>query len=370
MPGYEDLESRIIDTGECTVCGACVSACPGSHIKLPDGKPRRPKRAMDCVGCSICYDACYMLRHNLIKEIEAAAIGRGHRDSVGLYRRAVMARTKDPEIARICQDGGFITTLLTYGLRSGMIDGALLVVGDGWAPRASIARDRDEVIQAAGTRYGPVPVLKTLRSAVVDEGLGSICVVGTPCHIQSIRYLKHKGLPLASPVKLTVGLLCRENYQYSCLVERLAAKGVDIDQVDKLDVSDEFNIYTDGNLVSFPVTEVKGCVPRHCLVCRDFAAEVADIAVGSDGAPEGWSTVLVRTELGYEVLAGMERAEVIDTEPMGEVAVIEEIADRKKEKAKQTREIFRLHDQGLSEKEIAARLEITAERVSHRLERR
>ena len=46
MPSYEDLEAKIIDTGICTVCGACILACPDSDIKFIEGKPKRPKRAL------------------------------------------------------------------------------------------------------------------------------------------------------------------------------------------------------------------------------------------------------------------------------------------------------------------------------------
>jgi len=257
MPSYEDLEAKIIDTGECTVCGACIAACPNSHIKLIESEPRRPKRTVDCVGCSICYDACYMLRHNLIKDIEGSTIGWGRKESIGLYRRAVTARTKDTEIKKNCQDGGIVTTLLLYALDAGVIDGALVVGRDGWTPIARVARTRDGIIQTAGATYGVVPVLKELRAAVVDHGLSKICVVGSPCHIQSIRYLKHKGLPLASAVKLTVGLFCRENYEYACIAEKIRAKGLDINQVDKLDVSEEFNIYAGGKKLSLPITGVK-----------------------------------------------------------------------------------------------------------------
>ena len=368
MPSYEDLEARIIDTGECTVCGACIAACPNSHIKLTENKPKRPKRTVDCVGCSICYDACYMLRHNLIKDIEGSTIGWGKKESIGLYRRAVTARTRDTEIAKTCQDGGIVTNLLLYALYSGIIDGALAVGRDSWVPIAGVVRTRDEIIQTAGAKYGVVPMLKELRAAVVDHGLSKICVVGSPCHIQSIRYLKHKGLPLASAVKLTVGLFCRENYEYACIAEKIRAKGVDINQVDKLDVSDEFNIYTGGKKLSLPITDVKSCVPRHCLVCQDFAAELADIAVGSDGSPEGWSTVIIRTEQGEKVFAGMEQMGLVETKAIERISDIQEIASRKKQKAKQTEETFRLRKQGLDKKEIAAILGTTEERVSHRLE--
>jgi len=368
MPSYEDLATKIIDTGECTVCGACITACPDSHIKLIENKPKRPKRTVDCVGCYTCYDACYMLRHNLIKDIEGDIMGWGKKESIGLCRRAVIARTKDTELVKTCQDGGIVTTLLLYALDSGVIDGALVVGRDNWAPVACVAKTRDEIMLAAGTKYGVVPVLKELRAAVVDHGLSKICVVGSPCHIQSVRYLKHKGLPLASSVKLTVGLFCRENYEYACLAEKVRAKGMDIRHVDKLDVSDEFNIYAGRKKLSLPITDVKSCVPRHCLVCQDFAAELADIAVGSVGSPEGWSTVIIRTEEGERVFAGMEEKKFIETKEIADISDIKEIASRKKEKARQTEDTLRLKKQGLDKKEIAAILGITEERVSHRLD--
>jgi len=310
-----------------------------------------------------------MLRHDLMKAIEGRTIGWGKKESIGLHRCIVFARTRDTEIMKACQDGGIVTTLLLYALDSGIIDGALVVGKDGWAPVACIARTRDEIIRAAGTKYGAVPVLKELRAAVVDHGLSKICVVGSPCHIQSVRYLKHKGLPLASSVKLTIGLFCRENYEYTCLAKKVRAKGMDINQVDKLDVSDEFNIYAGGKKLSLPITELKSCVPKHCLVCLDFAAELADIAIGSGGSADGWSTVIIRTEEGEEIFSGMEEKGLMETKEIGDIVDVKEIASRKKEKGKQTKEVFKLKEAGLEKREIAAKLGITEERVSHRLER-
>ncbi len=367
MPSYEDLESRIIDSGDCTVCGACVVACPTAHVKLIGGRPGRAKRTMDCVGCSICYEACYMLRHSLIKDIEGAAIGRGKRESIGLYRRAVLARSTDERVADQCQDGGVVTTLLLYALESGIMDGALVVGRDGWVPTAYVARTREEIMQAAGTKYGVVPVLSKLREAVVDHGLSKIWIVGSPCHMQSIRYLKHKGLPLAKSVQVLVGLFCRENYEYSCMEELVRAQGVEMSRVDRIEVYDEFRVYSDGSRTDLPVTDIKDCVPRHCLVCRDFGAELADIAVGSGASCEGSSTVVIRSQKGEEVFAGMEQSGLIRTQSDGYAPEIGEIAARKSEKAKQTAEIFRLSEKGLNEKEIADRLGITEKRVSHRL---
>jgi coenzyme F420 hydrogenase subunit beta len=152
------------------------------------------------------------------------------------------------------------------------------------------------------------------------------------------------------------------------MAERIRAKGADMSQVTKLDVSDEFHVYAAGHKLSFPITEAKSCVPRHCLVCQDFAAELADIAIGSGGSVEGWSTVIIRTEEGEKVFAGMVEKGLVETREMGDIAEAREIAGRKKEKAKQTEDTFRLRKQGLTKKEIADILGITEERVSHRLD--
>jgi coenzyme F420 hydrogenase subunit beta len=39
-----------------------------------------------------------------------------------------------------------------------------------------------------------------------------------------------------------------------------------------------------------------------CLHCTDYFAEFADIAVGGFGSPEGWSTIITRSEKGDRLL--------------------------------------------------------------------
>ncbi len=368
MPSYEDLEAKIIDTGICTVCGACILACPTSHIKFIEGRPKRPKRTLDCVSCNTCYDACYVLRRGLMPDMEASIFGYEAKESIGIYKRILAAKTREQDIEKACQDGGIVTSLLIHALGEKLIDGALVVGRDGWMPITCIAKTKDEIVSSAMTKYGTTPILKELRSAAVDHGLSRICVVGSPCHIQSIRHLQHRNLPLASAVKLTLGLFCRENYDYHCIEKKVREVGLNIEQIEKFNVAEEFNVHTGKKKLSFPITEIKGCVPRHCLTCEDFASELADISVGSDGSPEGWSTVIVRTEQGENLFSGLERTKVIDTKPIQNLDELKEMADRKREKGRQTADIFSLTEEGLEKKDIASELGITEDRVSHRLE--
>lgn len=303
-----------------------------------------------------------------MKDIEGEIFGWGDKEVIGIYKRILAARTREQNIEKACQDGGIVTSLLICALNEKFIDGALVVGQDGWIPISFIAKTRDELISSATTKYGIIPVLKELRSAVVDHGLSRICIVGSPCHIQSLRYLQHKNLPLVSAVKLTIGLFCRENYHYSCIEEKVRETGHSIKEIDKLNVSEEFDIYVRGDKLSLPITEIKGCVPKHCLICDDFASELADISIGSDASPEGWSSVIVRTEEGENIFSKFERNRFIETKPLQNLNYIKEITERKKEKGKQTMDIFRLKEEGLRKKEIAAKLGIKEERVTHRLE--
>jgi len=90
--------------------------------------------------------------------------------------------------------------------------------------------------------------------------------------------------------------------------------------------------------------------------------------MSSGRSAEGWSTVIIRTEEGEKVFAGMVKEGLAETREIGDIAEVREIAARKKEKAKQTEDTFRLSRQGLTKKEIADVLGITEARVSHRLD--
>ena len=57
---------------------------------------------------------------------------------------------------------------------------------------------------------------------------------------------------------------------------------------------------------------VRGC----CHSCGDFTSEFADLSVGNVGSPDGWSTVIVRTERGEEALMAAEKMGGVEIKPM------------------------------------------------------
>jgi len=337
MPAYEELESEIIENGLCTYCGACIASCPLNHLCWMDGRPRRPEQKAACKDCEVCYRTCYMTGFKR-EEIEERIFGRGIKEEViGIYRHVLQARVNDERILEKAQDGGIVTAILTYALDEKIIEGAVVTDKDGWMPKPSVARSSDDFIGAAGTKYGISPNLMKIRTAVIDHALDRICIVGTPCHVQSVRHLQQINFELHPAITLVIGLFCRGNFEYENICKTMEEEGVKITEIEKIDVSDHhFNVYA-RDKISFPITETKKWVPKHCLVCDDYTNELADISVGSDGSEDGWSTVIVRTEIGEEIFSGLENSGYINIKPIDDFDYIKEVSVRKGTKAAEGR---------------------------------
>ena len=63
----------------------------------------------------------------------------------------------DEQVHEVGQDGGLVSAILIWALEQGYIDAALVsyLEGDGstWKAMPGVARNRDEVLAAAGSRY-------------------------------------------------------------------------------------------------------------------------------------------------------------------------------------------------------------------------
>jgi coenzyme F420 hydrogenase subunit beta len=104
-----------------------------------------------------------------------------------------------------------------------------------------------------------------------------------------------------------------------------------LDKAEKTQISKgKFTIVVDGKESSVPVKELNSAVEKGCLSCPDFASKYADVSVGSIGSEEGYSTVIVRSDVGQKLVEtlGLPKAKV----KMEEVA---KISVQKKKRALQ-----------------------------------
>jgi coenzyme F420 hydrogenase subunit beta len=63
----------------------------------------------------------------------------------------------------------------------------------------------------------------------------------------------------------------------------------------------QFEFRTHEEVKVFPLTEFDQYRSSSCKFCTDLTAENADISFGGIGTPNGWTTTLARTGMGYEI---------------------------------------------------------------------
>lgn len=353
---FWELAAAVIDTDRCIECGACVAVCPSDSIGVGDnGLPMLVKM---CTGCSLCWDFCPRggLRYEALwpestpsalfdltggpgspaRLTDAATgddgrISGGKGEGLGLVERSFSARTRTglPHV----QDGGVVSQLLIANLEAGEIDGALVArpsTTEPWKGVPYLATTPEEVLECGGSFYNQTMGLAHLDLAGYDlPPEPRLAVVGTPCEVQGLRAIQAhpwwRGSSKVDAVVLSIALLCTKSFDYQGLMlrELRDRRGLDLDEVDRVDVMHGKLIVTDGDgqeLVREPIKNFHGVALKGCDECADFLGRAADISVGSVGSPDGWSSILVRTPAGAKAfdqastrleLANLERPEAL-----------------------------------------------------------
>ena len=163
-------------------------------------------------------------------------------------------------------------------------------------------------------------------------------MVGTPCQMVAATKMD-KLLDEEFPVDIKIGLFCMENFSYSYMKEMLKEYDVNIKDVTECRIEKGFAWFflTEDRTVKIPLSKAKKCVRKNCTVCMDFTSELSDVSVGSVGSPEGWSTVIIRTEKGLKLIEAAEKDNYIQTKPIGDAGlkVMEKLAKGKKSESKE-----------------------------------
>lgn len=102
----------------------------------------------------------------------------------------------------------------------------------------------------------------------------------------------------------------------------------------------KFWVYTQDDVFNIPLKETHGYEQDGCNVCLDYTCELADLATGSVGSPDGWSTVITRTEDGNSIFQQAVETGVFETKDMANVKpgldLLEKLAAQKKDKNQKT----------------------------------
>jgi coenzyme F420 hydrogenase subunit beta len=329
---WRELFHEVVETNLCTGCAACVMACPRDVLDYDHAETYHPfnvelsTAADDCVhgqrGCDICTRACPRFRDWEV-ECDQALFGRARQpdEVTGVRRGVFLARAADPAVLEAGQDGGLVSALLLWGLASGRIEGALtsrLSATRTWDGEPFLATTREEVLEAAGSRYTYAANPLAMKEAE-RRGLRRLALVGMSCQasingtLQARRVNKY-----ARRIEITLGLLCSKSFAYDGMRHVITGDyGVPLDDIAKVNIKGRFQLWrrSTGEQVEIPLKRMQEATREGCKLCPDFAAEHADIAPRGLGQRDGWTLAVVRTARGEEWMGEAEAAGVIVVRP-------------------------------------------------------
>jgi len=323
--GIEKPTFHITDSEEdCILCGLCARVCEEkvgvSAINFANRGVKREVTAPyhtisdDCVGCGACAIVCptdskkvrintYPMLEEDYKEVEEKFLAGKPDDLLGVYSETFSAKSSIDG-----QDGGVVTALLLSSFKSGLFDAAIVVKRTiGYKAEAIIAENEAEILNARGTKYSRVKMMSKIGE-LIERGKRKIAIVGTPCEVRTARKIQLQLEKKYPDLKIIIiGLFCFEAFDYEKLkTETKRILNVDLDKAEKTQIQKgKFIVQIKGIDYSSKIRDFNKAIQAGCAYCGDFAANLADVSVGSVGSDSGYSTIIVRSTIGANLVKNL-----------------------------------------------------------------
>jgi coenzyme F420 hydrogenase subunit beta len=331
----EDVHKRDL----CIGCGACVDLCP--YFKNYKGKTSQ------LFSCTLEKGRCYAYCPKA--EVDLNALTRQARgvdydgSPLGSYRAVLAVRAGDKMLNSNVQGGGAVTSLMTFAMRSGLIDAAALTDRQALTPVARLVTDWQDIVDYAGSKFMASPTVSAVNMAV-KKGCRRIGVVGTPCQMTAVAQMSSNPLDEEEhkvPVALTIGLFCNWSLDTRRLMNLLSDK-LNPAGIRKMEIppppADTMILETDDGPIQIALSDVKPLIPHTCFICMDMTAELADLAVGMFEGRPGWNTVIVRSKTGAQIVDQARKEGYIETTdfPAANLTHLTKAAAAKKDRSLRT----------------------------------
>lgn len=331
----EEQLVRIVGDSMCIGCGACqsIAGAEGIRMEIDDRGDLQPvitgslsSATMDrvlrvCPGTRV-----EGLPENLVRD-------DSHYDEVwGVWRQIALAWAAEPAVRHLGSTGGLLTALALYLLERGKVDFIVHARASANNPtfgERTISRTRAQVLDAAGSRYGPTATLIDIRQIVEQAVVGgeTFAFIGTPCDVNALRNLASEDQTIDLVCQYMLTMVCGGFMSPAGLRTTLEGFDIDPDTVTMLRYRGKgcpgpTRIETrDGKVFEKDYLDFWGeddstwQLPLRCKVCPDGIGDAADIAASDTwdgGAPgregqdddPGTNAALVRSQRGESLLSG------------------------------------------------------------------
>ena len=296
-----------------------TSVSPHKKAKALKPSSRRPAKEL-CSECGLCdtyyvhyvKEACAFLNQQ-IAQLEKKTHDRSRNldnpDEVyfGVNQTMIAARKTEP--IEGAQWTGIVSSIAIEMLNRGIVEGVVCVQNtqeDRFGPMPIIARTPEEILAARVNKPTLSPNLSVLEQ-VEHSGMKRLLVIGVGCQIQALRAVEKQ---LGLEKLYVLGTPCVDNVTRAGLQKFLETTSRSPETVVHYEFMQDFRVHfkhEDGSVETVPffglkTNQLKDVFAPSCMSCFDYVNSLADLVVGYMGASFGWQWIVVRNDIGQEML--------------------------------------------------------------------
>ncbi|MEH2082524.1 MAG: Coenzyme F420 hydrogenase/dehydrogenase, beta subunit C-terminal domain [Nostoc sp.] len=291
------------------------------HKKARALKPtsRRPAKEL-CSECGLCdtyyihyvKEACAFINQQIGELEEETHTRSRHLENpdelyFGVHQDMIAAQKQQP--IEGAQWTGIVSSIAIEMLNRGLVEGVVCVQNtkeDRFQPMPIIARTPAEILAARVNKPTLSPNLSILEQVEIS-GMKRLLVIGVGCQIQALRAVEKQ---LGLEKLYVLGTPCVDNVNRAGLQKFLETTSRSPDTVVHYEFMQDFRVHfkhEDGSSETVPffglkTNKLKDVFAPSCMSCFDYVNSLADLVVGYMGAPFGWQWIVVRNDIGKEML--------------------------------------------------------------------
>lgn len=315
----------VVKNDLCVSCGACAAFGGEAVVKMCEDKKKGiflpvSEQSNSNWGKGKEFTVCPGKGYP-IRSIGEQLFPNAANNSVDLGRwdSAYVTRSLTDAILENAASGGVMTAIAEYLLGENIVQGVVVTrmrySDSGPRPESFIAINLDELKEAQGSKYCPVPIFGDVNQ--VENFSGKLLFIGTPCQIAALRLAQHNDHLLVDKIPFTIGNFCGGYRDLREMDKIISRSGIDKSKVN-------FLRYRGGGqpgtmmirsgvkqkILDYPgYARMTGVIKyQRCRLCVDATAELADFSCGDAWIPEclssgkTWSIVLARSPIAKSLL--------------------------------------------------------------------
>lgn len=329
MRTIRDIQD-VLNWGLCIGCGACFAYCNNNAVKLVNIATLGIRPQFSPTICSNCSNECLAVCPGFKviakpfpdSESQIADFNRLLGTTYGIWQGC----SSDPQMRHAASSGGILSALAIYCLEN---EGMSFVVHTGmnpempWHNRTVISKNRDDIMTNAGSRYAPSSPCELFRK--IEESDKPCVFIGKPCDVAAINMARQKLPRLDEKLGLVLSFFCAGTPSTEATVDLLTELEIGTQDVKSIRYRGQgwpgnFSVqYGDNRKKSITYMEAWSRIskkrPFRCHICPDSFGQLSDIASGDAWSQfsreehnEGLSHILVRSQVGREILSKAHKA--------------------------------------------------------------